>query len=235
MSVKSRAYRGRASGLAAATAQWAESKALRDAAVAVARRGAMIAGPNSAQRGLSLGPGELKAVDTSVNQAADSTGGVVLLSGIARGDDINQRTGREVTLRSIECRFTARVTAGTGIDQQQRLLIVYDRQSNGAAPSVADVLGSANVLYPRNLENRRRFKVLYDRFFQLNGSGEAGSEKVFKFYRRLRHPMVFNSGNAGTVADITSGSVYAVICGSVAAGATAGNINGRVRLRYEDK
>ena len=182
-----------------------------------------------------LSTGELKAVDTSVNQSADTTGGVVLLSGIARGDDINQRTGREVTLRSIECRFLGRVTAGTGIDQQQRLLLVYDRQSNGAAPTVADVLGSANVLYPRNLENRRRFKVLYDRYFQLNASGEPGSEKVFKFYRRLRHPMVFNSGNAGTVADITSGAIHAVICGSAAPGATAGTIQGRVRIRYEDK
>lgn len=215
--------------------QWQEAKVMRDAAVALSRRAAVAAGPNVAQRGLLLSTGELKAVDTVVNQAADTTGGVVLLSGIARGDDINQRAGREVTLRSIECRFLGRVTAGTGIDQQHRLLIVYDRQSNGAAPSVADVLVPANVLSPRNLENRRRFKVLYDRYFQLSASGESGSEKVFKFYRRLRHPMVFNAGNAGTVSDITSGALYAVILGSQAAGATAGNINGRVRVRYEDK
>ena len=190
-----------------AAMQWAESKALRDAAFQVARRSALIPGPNLAQRGLALSEGELKAVDTNVTQAADTTGGVVLLSGIARGDDINQRAGREVTLRSIECRFLCKATAGTGIDQQQRLLIVYDRQSNGAAPTVAGFLSPSNVQSPRNLENRRRFKVLYDRYYQLSASGESGSEKVFKFYRRLRHPVVFNSGNAGTIADITSGAI----------------------------
>ena len=156
-----------------------ESRALRGAAVSIARAAA-------APRAL-LSSGELKAVDTSVNMSADTTGAAILVTGIARGDDINQRTGREVTLRSIEARFVDRVTSGTGIDQQHRILIVYDRQSNAAAPTVTDVLGSPNVLYPRNLENRRRFKVLFDRYVQLNGTGEPGSEQVFKFYRRLRH------------------------------------------------
>jgi len=73
-----------------------------------------------------------------------------------------------------------------------------------------------------------------DKKFQLNASGESGSERMFKFYRRLAHPVTFNSGDAGTVADITTGSLYLIYIGSIAAGATAGSIVGHCRIRYSD-
>lgn len=199
-------------------------RAARAAVVALAR----------APRNLS--DGELKAVDVSIAASpCDTTGGVTLLNGLARGDDINQRNGREVLLKSIEIRLRNLVTAGTGTEQTHRVCIVYDRQSNGAAPTIADILSAPNVLYPRNLENRRRFKILYDRAFTLNATGEPGGERFHKFYRRLAHPVTFNTGNAGTIADITMGSLYLITMGTNAPGATAGICTGRCRVRYEDK
>lgn len=215
-------------------AQAVGPRAMRDAAVAVARRAPLVVGPNVAERGLVLAPGEFKSVDTNVNTAADTTGGVTLLNGMARGDDINQRQGRQVTLRSIELRLLSRVAPGTGIDQRHRILIVYDRQTNGAAPAITDILSSANVLYPRNLENRQRFRILFDRLHTLNASGEPGSGRIFKWYRRLNHPVTFNAGAAGTVADIQTGSLYAIVFGTEAPGGTAGIVSGIVRVRYSD-
>lgn len=214
--------------------QWSEQKIARDAAAAALRAAPAYVGPNAAMRGLVLTPGELKSVDTTVNAAADMTTAVQLLNGIPRGDEISQRNGRQVTLKSIEMRLKSRSTAGTGVDQQHRVLIVYDRQTNAAAAAVTDVLASANVLYPRNLENRRRFRILFDRIIQLNASGEPNSEKIIKWYRRLNHPVTFNAGNMGTVADITTGSLYIMVIGTEAAGATAGTVSGRVRVRYDD-
>ena len=178
---------------------------------------------------------EFKAVDTSVNIACDTTGAVALLNGIARGDDINERVGRRVVLRSIEMRVQSVVTATTGVDQNHRVLIVYDRQTNATALTVADVLTAVDINSPRNLTNRSRFKIIYDSLHHLNASGESGAHKVLDWYKPLWLPVTFNSGDAGTVADIQTGSLYLVVVGNRSAGADAGAVGGRFRVRYTDE
>jgi len=190
---------------------------------------------NFAVRGLQLAPGELKSVDTAISQVQDTTGAVTLLNGIARGDDINERSGRQVTLKSIQMKVFSTATSGTGIDQIQRIMVIYDRQTNAAALTIAQVLNSASPMSQRNLENRARFTILYDKTFPINADGESGSKRYFSWYRKLNHPVTFNSGDAGTVADITTGSLYFLTVGTVAPGATAGSTNGTFRVRYEDK
>lgn len=214
--------------------QMAAGRAVRQAQVEAAR--AIVAPLMPASRGLVVGPGEFKSVDVlDQNIAVDSGTAVALLNGIARGDEINQRNGREVVMRSIQFQYTARVTAGTGIDQQQRVMLVYDRQTNAAALTCAQVLATTSTMSPRNLENRKRFKILYDRTFHLNASAEPNSELTRRFYRRLRHPITFNANTAGTVGDITTGSLYLVVTGSAAAGVTAGTLSYSSRVRYQDQ
>lgn len=181
--------------------------------------------------------GEFKSVDVNADMACDTTSSVQLLNGIARGDEINERNGREITIMSIQLNALFKATAATGTDQQQRLLIVYDRQTNAAACTFAQVVSTAGVLTPRNLENRRRFKILFDRTFVISQTvaAEPGNQMICKFYRRLRLPVTFNSGDAGTVADITTGSLYAIAYGGNVAGATAGTISVNCRIRYQDK
>jgi len=211
--------------------QWTEARVARDAAAAVARRAPLVLGPNIAQRGLILNQGEFKAVDLSTQVIASTASTVTLLNGIARGDEINERIGREVTLRSIQISGTA---AATATEQNHRVLIVYDRQTNAAALTAAQVLSAVTCYAPRNLENRKRFKILFDRTWHINGLAEPDSQHIFKFYRRLAHPMTFNAGDAGTVADITTGSLYMVSIGTEAPGATAGSVVFSSRLRYTD-
>lgn len=158
-----------------------------------------------------------------------------MLNGIARGDEISERNGREVTMRSVELKVQSYVTAGTGIDQVQRHLLVYDRQTNGTALTIAQVLNSVSTVAMKSLENRRRFKIMMDRTVVLNASAEPGSMNYYKYYRKLCHPVTFNSGDAGTVADITTGSLYFITLGSSAPGATAGSTICQGRVRYQDK
>lgn len=181
--------------------------------------------------------GELKSVDTTLSTAStrpDTTGDVILLNGIARGDDINERVGRRVTIRSLEAHLYDTVTKDTGVDQVHRVLIVYDMQSNGTAPVVTDVLVSASTTSLKNLDNRNRFRILYDQAWTLNASGESDSQKHITKYMRVNLPVQFNSGDAGTIADIQTGSIYFICLGSEVRGNTAGSINGRVRVRYSD-
>lgn len=198
-------------------------------------------GLNRASRGLQLARGEWKSVDVTGTAVLDSTGAVVLLNGIARGDDIGERTGREVVMRSIQFNGVCAATDVTGAEATCRVVIVYDRQANAAAPTAAQVLVANNTYAPRNLENRRRFKILYDETFgvgdRITGVANPGADfaHYIRWYRKLNHPVTFNSGDAGTIADITSGSVYMLTVSTQGAGATAGSIYYYCRIRFEDK
>lgn len=226
-----RAHTFRRTPLAAARAQ--ASRIARSARIAAYREAPMLA--NLAVRGLSLAPGEFKSVDVHAATAVTTTPLVVLLNGIARGDDINERTGREVDMRSIQFSAQVRAATATGVDQTHRVLIVYDRQTNAAAPTMAQVCESATIQAPRNLENRKRFSILFDEIYNLNAAAESGSSRQIRWYRHLNHPETFNSGDAATVADITTGSVYLIVLGTEAAGATSGSIDYWSRIRYQDK
>jgi len=181
---------------------------------------------------------EYKYMDTTLSPGStrcDTTGDVILVNGCARGDDVGDRIGRKIVMKSLEMRLYAYVTAGTGVDQTNRVMVVYDKQPNGAAPAITDVLVSISTTALKNANNDHRFNVLYDQTYYLNGSGESDSAKIWKNYRRLNFPVQFNSGDAGTIADIQTGSLYFLVMGSEARGVTASQINGRVRVKFVDQ
>jgi hypothetical protein len=127
------------------------------------------------------------------------------------------------------------VTGTTGVDQTQRFIFVYDRQSNGAAPAITDVLDSNSPFSLFNKDNAQRFRIVADFVKVLNASVESGSTHVTGIVRtRLETPVLFNSGTAGTIADINTGGLFLLSLGSSTAGATAGTIVGRVCVNFTD-
>lgn len=179
-------------------------------------------------------PVELKAIDTSVNEAVSTTGGVMLLNGIVPGVGLNQRVGRQVKMASLSAILRFSVGATTGVDQFHRYLIVRDKQANGGALTVNDVLDSTSVSAMLNLSNQHRFVILHDELVHLNASAEPGSEVPFQRQFRVDSLVQYNSGTAGTVADIATNSLYFIFIGSVAVGTTDGTVTGTFRLRYTD-
>jgi len=210
-----------------------------------ARDASTVAGlANLAVRGLQLAGGELKAKDTSsVPVMVTSTGGVMLLNGIARGDDIDERTGRQVLIKSYEVNAILRPAdvGTTPLPSVVRMLVVYDKQTNGAAMTPAQLLtltGSDQApIGPKNLEYRDRFTILRDLKVALGAANSADynpPSRVVKIYQSIVLPVTFNAGDAGTVADIATGSLY-LVCLSDKTGAPAPSIAFSTRVRYEDK
>jgi len=183
---------------------------------------------NLAVRGLQLAPGELKSLDATGTGGVSSTGTISLLNGVPRGDDIDERVGRQITMKSIEFHLIAQHKAPEAglIPATFRALIVYDRQTNGAALTVEQVLDSAapgitRTIVPKNLENRDRFLILRDMKFGLAASVATdfmSAPKVAKVYQGVTLPVTFNAGDAGTVADITTGSLYLILLSDQAVG-----------------
>jgi len=184
------------------------------------------------------------------------TGGPVallqLLNGIAQGTDYNQRIGRTIQMRSIQINvsmtadsFTGQIAPPTGgfvgavetlrlVRREQsfscRLMLIYDRQSNGGQPVIADVLngsvfgqtflplGNYTSIGPQlttkafnNLNNKDRFMIIMDKKVTLTSMGGMAGTFTKKFRRIMLETQFTN--NVGTVPSIQTGAMWLLVFG----------------------
>lgn len=182
---------------------------------------------------------ETKVADTDpAAYACDTTGSVTLLNGIATGTDYTDRVGRKVVIKSIYLRgFVLPVDTSTS-NNLSRLILVYDKQPNGAAPAVTDILKSSTAQSQLNINNRDRFMILMDKQYAMGAydatTGYIGSPSVqqVKKYKKCNLETIYG-GTLSTIASINTGALYLVTIGSAAA-AAGGEFRGSVRVRFVD-
>lgn len=137
------------------------------------------------------------------------------------GNGLQNRIGRMIRMRSIKIDLALRPATSAGYavnassyniantnilpDQAIRLMLVYDRQTNGAAVNYADVLATpggagvggasayVSVTSSNNLNNRSRFLTIYDKTYIL-GNADTTIRKV-TIYKKLNLPTVFSGSN----------------------------------------
>ena len=177
---------------------------------------------------------ETKTIYATGTTPCDVIGTITLLNGIAQGDTGDTREGRKITLRSIQLRGVDYVTDGTGKDQMHRFMIVQQFRPNGAFPAINDILHATTISSLRNRFKIHDYKVLYDKTFTLNASGESGSTRFMRIYKKMFLNQYFNSQSTGTIADIQSNAIFLVAIGSNASGATAGAMGYTVQLSFVD-
>jgi len=110
------------------------------------------------------------AFTTAWAQLAPSAGITNCISAPGIGTGEEQRDGRVFTIRSIHVKGfvtfnVVEAQAAPPADMTWRICVVWDTQSNGAAiagTSVMDAGATNDVLAFRNLQNSKRFIVLYD-------------------------------------------------------------------------
>lgn len=177
---------------------------------------------------------ELKSVVTAIQTTVcDTTGAVTLINGIAEAVGDEGRIGRQVTLKSVEVHGWNYSTASTGTDQGHRVLVVYDKQTNGAAPAITDILETVHPIDQREESKRTRFIVLMDKAFSLSRDGVAGDSAMWKFYKKIDLPEEFR-GTAAAVTSISMGGLYVITLGDQAAGSSAGSCKWSATVRYTD-
>lgn len=184
---------------------------------------------------------EVKFIDTSINSNTSSTGVVALLNGVVEGTDAINRIGRKIEMSSMEYKLKFAQTAGVLVGYPDgglsfRMAIVYDRQPNAAALAWTDVFDqNANVLTPysgRNINNLDRFEVLAQEFCVISSGGP--NNVIMSRYVKMSHDVRFNAGNAGTIADITSGALFCIFADDNNTGANFATLFGRIRVRFHD-
>lgn len=145
---------------------------------------------------------------TFTNIAAAGVVGASYFGTIQLGTGDTSRIGNNVRIQRM--RITGQFSdAATG---NYRMLILLDRQCNGAAATVADVLGNAavNGAYNHNTVvgwGGSRFVVLKDLKGNLSLQVSAQNVQKRMFWQYNKDVIVRYSSNAGTVSDVVSNNL----------------------------
>lgn len=187
-----------------------------------------------------------------------STTGVLQALMIQQGVGTNQRVGNSCSLKSLRLRFRLVNIDDILVNTMVRMLVVYDRQPNGAYPNLSNILanineaGTVSAFDPDgdlNVNNMERFTVLMDEWhivpavdnnLHVVNTALVGPTNVECFqvdrYIKLRGLEQKYSANSSpmVIANQTTGALYILSCGSIAAGSEPYCWYGKARLRFYD-
>lgn len=170
------------------------------------------------------------------NQA---TANLTLLNGNTYGNTATTHVGRKIRMTSIQYRWrggTSSANTATG-SSALRMLVVYDKQANHAAPTALQVCTVDSIVSPMNLNFSQRFVVLFDEIIapytpQYGVDGTAAFYR--KGYKATNLVTEFNTGSVGDITDIETGSIYALFWqdGNILVGTPSNAVY--FRMKYED-
>ncbi len=173
---------------------------------------------------------EDKYLDTVVGTTVNNTGFTQLLNGLTQGNGVSNRVGDSIRIVNLimNLSFTISASATTTFI---RCIIFVDNESQGAAPSAfTNLLISANYNALYNPAYSRRFKTQFDELVALNSGGDECV--VYSRDIKLNYHPRYGLGNAGTVADIATGSLYFVAISDQGTNLPAMQLN--IRIMYVD-
>lgn len=207
----------------------------------------------------------LKSMDVpdeliSLNSLSSPVCLVVPKLGSAFFNRLSNRT-RGVSLQLRGMIFPTYTNALIITQQKVRIIIYYDRQSNGANPSISDILldtnqnGATNTDSQSmiNMNNKDRFMILRDRYIctpevAINGAtslptggvitdpnGPGKGLKYEEFIKLKGLESLYNSTNGGDVGDISAGAFGILAFSSDASGGNDGwHLSLSTRFKFLD-
>jgi len=239
---------------------WGESQKARFEKMAMGKRASHALGIQR-MRGIQSVPayntgtrGELKSWDTengdwplgivqdvAGNGANSLAAGLTCLNIITQGSAVNERVGNKINMTSIRARFNIAPGAlPLATDNSVRYMVVYDRQTNGAWPAIADILRTNGAGNPQhftgvNIANRDRFAILREGTVDVDiGKSHVSTVDLYIKCHLQTQYKASTVGNA-TIGDIATGAVYFIVFSMLIGGPNHPTIyNFASRVRYVD-
>lgn len=207
--------------------------------------------------------GELKGVDTVLSlspiiSTTNTNASSFVLNLIDPGTGSYNRIGRKVGMKSLRLKgsisfnYTPSAT-GVVVGNNVRMVVVWDKQTNGALPVWSDIFGytpqngteASTIMSQPRYDNMARFQILSDRIIEpqtlvgnVASTGTVEQQASFDVYLSLAGKVTTYGGQtvSQTIADISTGGLYVFFR---AANNTASNIavvdaDSVARLRYID-
>lgn len=194
---------------------------------------------------------ELKAVEredvfaglTHLLLAYDLGGVLLPISGMAQGADHHERIGMKVKHESLNIRgMLSEVETGftKGLSKKIRLIVFYEKASEGLVPAQDDLLHSSLTTSPenintwKNLEKGKAFYILWDKTWIMGGASHP-ENVMFQKSIKLKRTSTFQ-GTAGAQANLWTNHIYYLIWHDIDSSVTGTGIkaNLKFRLRYRD-
>lgn len=167
-------------------------------------------------------------LDTGVSTTIDTSGSITLLSGIAQGDDVNSRQGNSVLGKTLYSRVVLlRNAANTTAMNSVRIMVIRDLNNVGSAPTVTDVLASATVHSPLNVDHTARYQVILDKVISLSVQGQSGVNR--KWFLKVPAHLKFTGSSA---TDVYKNALYLLLVSDQAS--SVPSIASTWRLGYYD-
>ena len=183
-------------------------------------------------------PDELKYVDTAfANYLCDTAGTVTLINPLAAGAGVDQRVGRQAYMRYVNVGGMISPVGVLATPARSDVYVIYDRQPSGALPNINTILQANETGSQLNLEYRERYVVIAHETYVIGAPQVAGPSispnvHAVSIAKRFNLRTTFIA-DAAAIASISSGALYLVTIGNVAAGA-APTLRARVRVRYSE-
>lgn len=189
---------------------------------------------------------ELKFFDTALDFAFDATGEVPAtgqLTLIPQDATESGRNGRKCTIKSIQLHGSMTYVPGASTDGTSAcyLWLVLDKQCNGAAAAVGDVLKNGATMQKAliNLSNSERFVIL--KKWKWVFAAKAGAQAAFSrdirlldFYKKCNIHIEYDSTAAtGAITTIRSNNIF-LLAGTNAGTDDLVTMDGIARLRFSD-
>lgn len=166
-----------------------------------------------------------------INSAVAMTGNwqIALMNGLTTGTSAVTRIGQSVKCSGIECRFYGTLNAAATVPEIVRLVIFIDKECDTTAPTPLNIFTNS-VISPRVDGYMDQYRVLYDSVFVMSPTGTE--TWVSDFIANQQWHVSYNTGNAGTIADIVTNSLYFMFVSNAAANFSTINYN--LRFIYID-
>lgn len=203
---------------------------------------------------------ELKYTDTYNTNDIFNTGTLLLLNPVVRGAEPDQRIGNLIRATSLQYRgHISTDLADTALAAiRVRLIIFWDRQANGIAPTLigasttASVIDTSTVtdatLAPYNHNMVERYKILTDRHYIIvpkvvgdfdpaTGTTTYFGQNAMAFngHIKLSRKIRFDESNNGDITDIMTNSLYIGLLSDRAVAATNPFLELGTRMYYKDE
>lgn len=134
---------------------------------------------------------------------------------IPQGVTESSRVGRKckVTRLDFKGQMVLPSTDLNTTDEQMRIIVYLDKQCNGTAATILDILETASINSFRNLSNTNRFSILSDKTVAMTAKVAGGSTAIsgdmLQSFRRnisVNAPLEF-SNTTGALTEIRSNNI----------------------------
>lgn len=167
--------------------------------------------------------------------AFNSSGSVGLYTAMAQGNDYNQRNGISILPKSFQLNMNV---YNNGVNYATcRVVVFRDMENRQATPAVSDLLETVTPQSPLNHVNGKRFRILKDWKFTLDGVSK--STRYLEYYHQFNKvgskgkDHIRFEGTGSGASNIDEGHIFILfLSDNITAAAPFGTIY--TRLRYID-